>query len=262
MLKKRIIPKILLKKKKINGKFIAVSILTKLFTENKIIGNPVNQAKIFNDNKADEIIIIDLDHNFVENVKLKVLEDISQNVFTPISVGGGIKSIKDIKTVLNSGADKVLINVNNINKKKSDFIISAIKYFGSQCITASVDIIKVAKKYYLYNYENKKKIILDTNFFFCKLRHYDFGEIIVNDVGHDGMKNGIDDNLLIEIKKIIKVPFIFSCGINAYEDFEIILKKYNIDAAAAGTFFSQHDQSIFQLKNYLHAKGVKIRLDY
>ena len=121
MLTKRVIPKILIKKLAIQKENIIVSLTTKKFNDNKIIGSPLSQATIFNDSKADEIILIDLDHNIIDQEKLNLISSIAQNIFIPITVGGGIKTIEDIRILLSKGADRVVINGSNLNPEKKNF---------------------------------------------------------------------------------------------------------------------------------------------
>ena len=134
MLKKRIIPKILIKKKNLQNENIIVSLTTKKFKDNRIIGDPKSQATIFNDSKADEIILIDLDHRILEQEKLELISNISRNIFIPFTVGGGVKTIDDIRILLSKGADRVIINTSVLNSYTEDLIKKASSYLDHNAL--------------------------------------------------------------------------------------------------------------------------------
>jgi len=262
MLTKRVIPKILIKKLAIQKENIIVSLTTKKFNDNKIIGSPLSQATIFNDSKADEIILIDLDHNIIDQEKLNLISSIAQNIFIPITVGGGIKTIEDIRILLSKGADRVVINGSNLNTEKKIFIKNAVTYFGSQCIVISIDIINLGDGFAIYDYNKKQNLKINIKEFMNKVQSLEIGEIIITDVSRDGCKEGFDKIYLDQIKDLIKVPLVISGGCSNFNDFLFAFNILKADGVASGTFFSQHDQSVFQTKNHLSDKGVPIRLDH
>ena len=262
MLKKRIIPKILIKKKNFQNESLIVSLTTKKFKDNKIIGDPTSQATIFNDSKADEIILIDLDHSILDENKLNLISNISKNIFIPFTVGGGVKTIEDIRILLSMGADRVILNTSILDTNRENLIKKASKYFGSQCIVASVDIKKDNKNYSIYDYSNRTILDISIKEFMFKLQNLNIGEIMITDVERDGCQVGFDKNFFNIIKEHIKVPTIISGGCANFNDFLFAFNFLKVDGVASGTFFSQHDQSVFQTKNHLSDLGIAIRLDY
>lgn len=262
MLKKRIIPKILIKKKNFQNESLIVSLTTKKFKDNKIIGDPTSQATIFNDSKADEIILIDLDHSILDENKLNLISNISKNIFIPFTVGGGVKTIEDIRILLSKGADRIILNTSILDTNKENLIKKASNYFGSQCIVASVDIKKDNKNYSIYDYSNRTILDISIKEFMFKLQNLNIGEIMITDVERDGCQVGFDKNFFDIIKEHIKVPTIISGGCANFNDFLFAFNFLKVDGVASGTFFSQHDQSVFQTKNHLSDLGIAIRLDY
>lgn len=262
MLKKRIIPKILIKKKNFQNESLIVSLTTKKFKDNKIIGDPTSQATIFNDSKADEIILIDLDHSILDENKLNLISNISKNIFIPFTVGGGVKTIEDIRILLSKGADRIILNTSVLDTNKENLIKKASNYFGSQCIVASVDIKKDNKNYSIYDYSNRTILDISIKEFMFKLQNLNIGEIMITDVERDGCQVGFDKNFFNIIKEHIKVPTIISGGCANFNDFLFAFNFLKVDGVASGTFFSQHDQSVFQTKNHLSDLGIAIRLDY
>ena len=262
MLKKRIIPKILIKKKNFQNESLIVSLTTKKFKDNKIIGDPTSQATIFNDSKADEIILIDLDHSILDENKLNLISNISKNIFIPFTVGGGVKTIEDIRILLSKGADRIILNTSVLDTNKENLIKKASNYFGSQCIVASVDIKKDNKNYSIYDYSNRTILDISIKEFMFKLQNLNIGEIMITDVERDGCQVGFDKNFFDIIKEHIKVPTIISGGCANFNDFLFAFNFLKVDGVASGTFFSQHDQSVFQTKNHLSDLGIAIRLDY
>ena len=196
MLKKRIIPKILIKKKNFQNESLIVSLTTKKFKDNKIIGDPTSQATIFNDSKADEIILIDLDHSILDENKLNLISNISKNIFIPFTVGGGVKTIEDIRILLSKGADRVILNTSILDTNKENLIKKASNYFGSQCIVASVDIKKDNKNYSIYDYSNRTILDISIKEFMFKLQNLNIGEIMITDVERDGCQVGFDKILI------------------------------------------------------------------
>ena len=235
---------------------------TKKFKDNRIIGDPKSQATIFNDSKADEIILIDLDHSILDENKLNLISNISKNIFIPFTVGGGVKTIEDIRILLSKGADRIILNTSVLDTNKENLIKKASNYFGSQCIVASVDIKKDNKNYSIYDYSNRTILDISIKEFMFKLQNLNIGEIMITDVERDGCQVGFDKNFFNIIKEHIKVPTIISGGCANFNDFLFAFNFLKVDGVASGTFFSQHDQSVFQTKNHLSDLGIAIRLDY
>ena len=149
-----------------------------------------------------------------------------------------------------------------MNTKKKIFIKNAVTYFGSQCIVISIDIINLGDGFAIYDYNKKQNLKINIKEFMNKVQSLEIGEIIITDVSRDGCKEGFDKIYLDQIKDLIKVPLVISGGCSNFNDFLFAFNILKADGVASGTFFSQHDQSVFQTKNHLSDKGVPIRLDH
>lgn len=253
MLKKRIIPVVLLK----NGWIVQ----SRNFNTYQNLGNPTNTVKRLMEWCSDEIIYLDItknkkydlrreDQNYPNRKNFKqILKDISKIAFVPITVGGNIKNISDIEYYLYNGADKISINSQSLIDNK--LILQASKYFGSQSIVLSIDAKKIKNEYYVYNHIINKV----TNIKVVDWIEYNTargaGEIFLNSVDNDGKGNGFDLALIYKTKKICKVPLIICGGAGKEKHFKDAIIKTNIDALAAANFFHYKDQSVFFLKKYL-----------
>ena len=257
MLKKRIIPKILIQEKLLDEKKIITSVLSKSFSNYYLIGDPISQAKIFESQLADELLLIDLDRKITDKTRLNFIEKLSKEVFMPLTVGGGIKSSSCISKLLNVGADKICINsLLEINPTEVEI---AVKRFGSQCIVASLDIFLEKKNIYLFNSlkKEKKKIILEEQL--KKIENLGIGEILISDVKRDGTGDSFDKDLIRAIKNTQKVPLLISGGFGKASDFTEILKDYNFSGVVTGTYLNKKDQNLLQLRNHLLNAGLPVR---
>jgi len=202
------------------------------------VGKAEIAAEFFNEWGVDEIALIDISATRNNTlIQSETVKKVASKIFTPLSVGGGIKTIDDIRLILDHGADKVIINH---ALKKSDFIQKAIHYFGKQCIIASVDAIQEGKKYYRYDY-------LTHNFtddLFQTLQSIQTGEILLNSVNRDGMKNGYDLELYTKALEVTQTPLIAMGGAKNPYNLRELFDKTDLSAAAAANFFHYYEHSI------------------
>ena len=242
---------------------------SKYFNRYLRIGNPVDAVKRLSEWGADELIYLDIsksefNHNFRSDIKsdqhlsiIEILNEVSQFAFMPMTVGGGINSLRDIEKRLSAGADKVSINSAGISNP--DFITAAVNEFGSQCIVASIDYLREGEKYFVYDHKNRKPFDLD---FYDLIQLYGnlrVGELFLNSVEKDGSKMGMDVGLIGKIVNSINIPVIACGGIGKWEHFEEVLSKTNVDAVAAANVFHHMDQSVYLAKDYLFKNGFNIR---
>jgi cyclase len=258
MAKKRIIPKLLLKKGGYKG-LQNVVVRTKHFNSKAEIGEVVSQAKIFQDQLADEIIILKIDSNIHFDELIEIGNSISNEIFMPITIGGGIKEISDIEKLLKNGADKV--SLNTIAFQKLDLIKTASSYYGSSTIVVCVDY-KVDVNGNCSIFINNGNTKLKYNLFdWVKLfEDYGAGELILNCISYDGNQKGLDINTANQIEKLINIPIVLSGGCGNTNHFIEGFKKTNASGITSGTFFAMKDQNFMQIRSHIFNAGIDIRV--
>jgi cyclase len=226
MLRTRVIPVVL-----IDGYSV---IKTTQFGTRRNLGNPITVARIYNTRNVDELIVLDIDASEQErSIDLFTIEEIASECFMPLTIGGGIRNLEDIRNVLNKGADKVVINTAAI--ENPNFIAEAIFQFGSQCIVGSANFKKIDDRYYLYSRGNilKEK---DPFEWILELAKIGVGEIFINSVDLDGTMKGCDLELIEKVVKSVNLPVIYCGGVSAPEDFVAPI-KLGCSAIAAASIF-------------------------
>lgn len=242
MFRPRIIPCLLLKG--------AGLVKTIEFKEPKYIGDPMNAVKIFNDLKADELVFLDINAS-KENriISFELVRKIGDEAFMPFSVGGGIKSIEDIRKILNSGAEKVVINTGALENK--ELIKKAADIFGSQSIIASIDAKKDANgNYRVFSHGGTKDTGLEPVFAAIEMEKLGAGEILINSIDNDGKMEGYDLELIKSITLAVKIPVIAIGGAGCLEDFSLGVNKGKASAVAAGSLFVYSGKNRGILINY------------
>ncbi len=208
------------------------------FKKRQYIGDALNAVKIFNEKFVDEIILLDIGPENRSNYSINFvfLKNLLNECFIPATYGGAIKNVEDAKKVFDLGVDK--ISLNSIVKDDVSCIEKFANKFGSQSIIASVDVQKDTKsKYKIYNYTVDKIIEKDELIdYLVNIQNYGAGEIIINSVDKDGLMKGIDLDLIIEAKKVCKIPIIYYGGVGSLNDIKLALSS-NIDAVACTSFF-------------------------
>jgi|TARA_B110000908_G_C10167542_1_gene409178 cyclase len=227
MLKKRVIPIVLLD---------GFSVLKTInFDVRRNLGSPVTVMRTYNTRNVDEMIILDIDASKYDRpIDKFIIKEISSDCFMPLTIGGGIKTCNDIESLLKSGADKV--SINSYSYKNPSFIKEAAENFGSQCIVASVDCIKEGDSFFPYC---NKDVLYDINLFDWLLTLQDLGagEILINDVSKDGTMSGCNIHLAKSVTNILKVPVIFSGGVDSAENVAELIKDGGVDAAGVSSIF-------------------------
>ena len=260
MLKKRIIPKLLFKFQNINGESFPTFVVSKNFNNLKTIGSIVPQAKIYEAQLADELIILNIfeektseDKNF-----LSFLKKFSEQIFMPLTVGGGVKNLECFEILLNHGADKIFINSEAINNPK--LIKLASKKYGSQCVVVGIDFKKSKKnKFLVFSKSGKIDTNLDLFEWAKKCENLGAGEVVVTDIDKDGSNDGLNIEVAKKISDNLKIPVIFSGGCGLASHFVDGFKNTNIDAISAANFFAKKDQNIFQLRSQIENSGINLR---
>jgi len=223
------------------------------------VDSPEDLGEFYSNNGADELVFYDITaSNEERNISLAFVEKVAKKLRIPFCVGGGIRTIEDFSTVLNKGADKV--SVNSAAVTNPQLIKEAAEKFGSQCVVLSLD----AKK----NSEGIYKIYINGGRTETELEAVEWaklgvelgaGEIVVNSIDEDGMKNGYDTHLLKMITDTVNVPVIASGGAGTKEHFYEAIRDANVDGVLAASVFHFGEIQISELKDYLAEKGVVVR---
>jgi len=223
-------------------------------------GDPVVLAKKYDEQGADELVFVDSTATTENrNILLDVVKRTAQNVSIPFSVGGGIRSVEDMRLVLENGADKVAVNTGAFNNPK--LITNCANYFGSQCVILSIDARQVKKnRWNVFINGGKTNTGISAVEWAKKATLLGAGEILLTSIDTDGMKKGFDVGLTKLISKNVNVPIIASGGAGKIDDFYEIFEKGNADAALAASLFHFGDLTIKEVKNYLTDKNIPVRL--
>jgi imidazoleglycerol phosphate synthase, cyclase subunit len=221
-------------------------------------GDPVEQAKHYSDNGADEICFLDISASLENrNTMVNVVKKTANEVFIPLTVGGGISSIENIQALLKAGADKVSINSAAI--KNPNIIKEASEYFGNQCIVVAVDAKKHNNDWFVYSHGGTKKTDLLALNWIEKVQNLGAGEILLTSMDRDGTKSGFDNELLSKVSEFLKIPVIASGGVGALDHFYEGVIKGKADALLAASVFHFNEISIKEVKKYLRERNINIR---
>lgn len=222
-------------------------------------GDPVELAKKYSRDGIDELIFLDVLAT-IENraTLLKLVSQVAKEINIPFAVGGGIKTIQDIKDLLNAGADKVSIGSAAINNPV--LVSQAVQEFGSQCIVISVDPKRDGDSWKMYIKGGREKTNVDAIEFCKDMEKRGAGELLVNSLDKDGTKIGYDIELLSAIGEATNLPVIASSGAGKKEDFLEVFNKTKVSAALAASLFHYGEIGIKELKEYLKNNNITIRI--
>ena len=223
-------------------------------------GDPVELAHIYDEEAADELVFLDITAS-VEQRKamLDVINRTAGEVFMPLTVGGGISTVIDIRNALNAGADKTSLNTAAV--KNPELISEGARLFGSQCIVLAVDAKRVAEnKWEVYVNGGRTPTGLDVLEWVKRAVSLGAGEILLTSMDCDGTKNGYDIPLTRAVSEAVQVPVIASGGAGELEHFYDVLTAGKADAVLAASVFHYKKFSIRQVKEYLRSRGVEVRL--
>ena len=230
------------------------------FLNLKDAGDPVEQADFYSKNGADEIVFLDISASIEKRKTLiNIVKKTAEKVFIPLTVGGGVSSIKNIRDLLKAGADKVSINTAGILNKQ--LIKNAAKKFGSQCIVAAVDAKKTKDNWYVYTHGGTKKTNLLAIDWIQSLEKLGAGEILLTSMNRDGTKKGFDLDLLKKAAKSVNLPIIASGGVGELKHFKDGALLGKASGLLAASVFHFGTFSLKEVKNYLKKNGINVRLD-
>ena len=252
MLKKRIIPCLDVKDGRVVKGINFINLVD--------AGDPVEQAKVYSDSGADEICFLDITaSNENRDILLDTVQKTAEQCFVPLTVGGGVRSLQDIRNLLLAGADKVSINTAAINNP--DLIKQAALQFGSQCIVVAIDAKKTSEdKWNVFTHGGRNQTELDALEFALLAQNNRAGEILLTSMDKDGTKSGYDINLTKTISNNLSIPVIASGGVGTLEHIRDGIVNGGASAVLAASIFHFGEFSIKQVKEYLKSQSVSVRI--
>ncbi|MFQ5684455.1 MAG: imidazole glycerol phosphate synthase subunit HisF [Candidatus Binatia bacterium] len=222
-------------------------------------GDPVEIARLYDQEGADELTFLDITASHEQReIILNVVARAAEEVFMPLTVGGGINTLKDIRRLLKAGADKVSINTGAI--ARPEFIKEAAKTFGSQCIVVAIDAKRVGVRWEVFTHGGRVQTGIDACGWAEKMATYGAGEILLTSMDRDGTKMGYDLELTQTISDRVRVPVVASGGVGNLEHIYEGLTIGKASAALAASIFHYREYTISECKSYLHKRGIPVRL--
>ena len=223
------------------------------------VSDPVEMAKFYNREGADELVFYDITASVEERgLFTDILRKVASEIFIPLTVGGGINTLEDFDRVLKCGADKVSVNSGAI--RNPNIIGQAAKKYGDQCVVLSMDIKRVDGVFRLFAKGGRENTGIDALQWAVDGVNSGAGELVVNSIDTDGVKGGFDLELLDAIAARVNVPIIASGGAGKMEDFSELFSHEGIDAGLAASIFHYKEIRIEDLKKYLRNQGMEVRL--
>jgi len=222
-------------------------------------GDPVEVARRYNDEGADEITFLDItaSHEGRDTI-VHIVEEVAKEVFIPLTVGGGIRKLDDIYKLLNVGCDKVSINSAAI--KNPDFINEGAKRFGSQCIVVAIDAKRTGDSWHIFLNGGRVDTGIDAIAWAREVCDRGAGEILLTSMDADGTKAGFDNALNRAVSDVVSVPVIASGGAGTMEDMRDAFTEGHADAALAASIFHFREIDIMDLKHYLQSQQIPVRV--
>lgn len=263
MLKKRIIPKLLIKNKEYGETVRPVLVATRNYEQVFEAGDPVSQAKIYEAQLADELIVLNIDGQPISEdlCLLNIIELLASETFMPLAVGGGVCNLKDFALLLESGADKV--SINSAAVLNPNFITQAAKRFGVQCVVVSIDFRcdTVQGKEMVFIHGASSRTNLDVIDWSKRIVDAGAGEILLTDADRDGYGEGLNLAVGRAVADVVDVPVILSGGCGTAQHFVEGFSDGCAEGVAAGTFFCFRDQNPMQTRAHVGNAGIPIRTE-
>ena len=223
------------------------------------VADPVEMAQFYNDSGADELVFYDITASAEgRGLFTDILRRVASEIFIPLTVGGGIRTLEDFDRVLKCGADKVSVNSGAI--ADPDLIGAAARKYGNQCVVLSMDVKRVDGQYRLFAKGGREDTSLDALDWAVRGVEHGAGEIVLNSIDTDGVKHGFDLEMLDALAARVSVPIVASGGAGCKEDFAELFRHPGIDAGLAASIFHTRQVDIQALKQYLRAQGVEMRI--
>ena len=222
-------------------------------------GNPTELAEYYDSEGADELVFLDITASSEKRfIIIDVVKSVSEKLFIPLTVGGGIRSVDDISKLLNCGADKVSINTTAVENSK--VVLDSSKKFGSQCIVVAIDAKKNGDKWEVFTHGGRNNTGIDAIEFAKKMEDNGAGELLVTSMDRDGTQIGYDIDLISKISLKVNIPLIASGGVGNLDHLVDGIKLGNASAVLAASIFHYGKHSVKEAKEYLDSKGIPVRI--
>lgn len=221
-------------------------------------GDPVEIAKFYDKSGADELVFLDITASSdARNIKANLVRSVAECVFIPFTVGGGIRSVEDFKSILREGADKVAVNSAAI--LNPTLVSEAAMKFGSQCVVVAIDAKRKNDSWTIYKNGGRVDMEIDAIEWAQRAEELGAGEILLTSMDCDGTKAGFDVELTRRVSEAVKIPVIASGGAGTMDHFYDALTEGGAEAALAASLFHFKEMDIKDLKEYLHKRNVSVR---
>ncbi|OJG40301.1 imidazoleglycerol phosphate synthase, cyclase subunit [Enterococcus gilvus] len=225
----------------------------------KDVNDPVTLARFYNEQGADELVFYDITASAEERgLFTDILKGVASEVFIPLTVGGGINEVSDFERVLNCGADKISVNSGAI--RRPQLIEEGAKRYGSQCVVLSVDIRRVGEEWHVFAKGGREDTGLEALEWIRQGEQLGAGELVINSMDTDGVKQGFDLTLLKAVSEITSLPIVASGGAGKMEDFIDLFQLPKIEAGLGASIFHYGEVKIPDLKKQLNTAGIPVRM--
>ena len=229
------------------------------FLDIRDAGDPVEVARRYNQEGADEITFLDITATSDNrDTIVHVVEQVASEVFIPLTVGGGIRKPDDVLTMLNAGADKV--SINSAAVFNPEFVKEVTDRFGSQCIVVAIDAKRVDDHWEIFTHGGRKPTGIDAIEWAAKMTEYGAGEILLTSMDRDGTKIGFDNELVRAVAEAVSIPVIASGGVGELQHLVDGVKKGGADAVLAASIFHFAEYTVGEAKRFMADQGIEVRL--
>ncbi|MBT9591007.1 MAG: imidazole glycerol phosphate synthase subunit HisF [Thiobacillus sp.] len=229
------------------------------FVELKDAGDPVEIARRYNEEGADELTFLDITASSDNrDLILHIIEAVASEVFIPLTVGGGVRAVADIQRLLNAGADKVSINTSAVNNPQ--LVKDAADRYGNQCIVVAIDSKRVGAYWEVFTHGGRTATGLDAIEWAKKMEAYGAGELLLTSMDRDGTKSGFDLELNRAISDAVDIPIIASGGVGTLQHLVDGIREGRADAVLAASIFHFGEFGIEEAKRYMKQHGIEVRL--
>ena len=230
------------------------------FVELKDAGDPVEIARRYNDQGADELTFLDITASSDQrDLILNIIEDVSSQVFIPLTVGGGVRTVEDVRRLLNAGADKVSINTSAVTNPQ--LVADASSRYGSQCIVVAIDAKQVSPgRWEIFTHGGRNPTGLEAVSWAQKMENLGAGEILLTSMDRDGTKSGFDMELTRAISDSVNIPVIASGGVGNLQHLADGIQKGHADAVLAASIFHYGEYTVQQAKKFMSDQNIRVRL--
>ncbi|MGC2049528.1 MAG: imidazole glycerol phosphate synthase subunit HisF [Gallionella sp.] len=230
------------------------------FVELRDAGDPVEIARRYDEQGADELAFLDITASSDDRgIIFRIIEQVASQVFIPLTVGGGVRKVGDVRNLLNAGADKVSINTSAVLDPQ--LVADASGRYGSQCIVVAIDAKQVAAgRWEVYTHGGRKATGLDAVAWAKRMQSLGAGEILLTSMDRDGQKSGFDLALTHAVTDALEIPVIASGGVGNLQHLADGVKKGGADAVLAASIFHFGEYTVLQAKQFMAAQGIEVRL--